>query len=103
MRKNIAQSVALNRSCAVVAKSGRIRVSFAQAASPKMGYSGGAETARVNTAASVTSGLGKVREGTSDMKIVTGSLMGSSRSIAASVKDGKTRLSFTKIVRAKTD
>lgn len=103
MRKRIAQLEASNRSCAVVANNGRMRVSFAQAASPKMGYSGGAETARVNTPTSTTSGLGNVREGTSGMRIVTGSLMGSSRSFAESAKDGKTGLGFTKIVRAKTD
>lgn len=102
MRKRIAQLEASNRSCAVVANNGRMRVSFAQAASPKMGYSGGAETARVNTLTSTTSGKEKVREGISGMRIVIGSSIGSRRSYAGSAENGKARMSFTKIVREKT-
>jgi hypothetical protein len=63
-----------------------------------MGYHCGAK----NVGGSVTSGLGKLGEGTSDMKIVIESLKESSRSIAASAKDGKTRLGFTRIDHRKT-
>ena len=79
MRSAIGQSVASNRSCAVVAKSGRTRVCFIETAGRKMGYSGSVKNARVNMPASVTTGLGKLAEKISDMRIVTGSLMGSSR------------------------
>jgi hypothetical protein len=103
MRRAIGQSVASNRSCAVVAKSGRTRVCFIETAGLTTVYSGSAKNVRVNTPASVTSGLVKLGEGTSDMKSVTELLMGSSRSIAASVKDGNARMSFTKLVRKKTD
>jgi hypothetical protein len=67
-----------------------------------MDYSGGARSAKVNTPASITSGGGKVREGTSDMRIVIGLLMESNRSFAASAEDGKSRVSITKTSRVKT-
>ena len=102
MRKRIAQLEASNRSCAVVVNNGRKGVCFIETAGRKMVYSGRAKNARKNMTASVTSGLGKLGEKISDMRIVIGLLMGSSRSFATSAKDGKTRLSFTKIVREKT-
>ena len=72
MRRAIAQLEASNRSCAVVAKSGRTRISIAEAAGLTTDYSGGAKNARANTSASITSGSGKVQEGISDMKTVIG-------------------------------
>ena len=102
MRRAIGQSVASNRSCAVVAKSGRTRVCFIETAGRKTVYSGSAKNARVNMPASVTTGLGKLGEKISDMSNDIGSLMGASRSFAASAKDGKARLGFIKIDRRKT-
>jgi hypothetical protein len=60
-----------NRSCAVVAKNGRTRLSFAEAVGRKTDYSGGAKNAIVNMSASVTSRLGKLGEKISDMRTVT--------------------------------
>ena len=102
MRRAIGKSVALSRSCAVVAKSGRTRVCFMETAGRKTVYSGNAKNARVNMPASVTTGLGKPGEKISDMSNDIGSSRGSSRSIVASAKDGRTKLSFTKVVREKT-
>ncbi len=102
MEKRIARLKAGSRNTALNAKSGKTRLSFAEAVGRKTDYSGGAKNAIVNMSASVTSRLGKLGEKISDMRIVIGSLMGSSRSIAASVKDGRTRVSFIKINRRKT-
>jgi hypothetical protein len=72
-----------------------------ETADRKTVYSGSAKNASVNMPASVTTRLGKPGEQISDMRIVIGSLKGSSRSIAAIVKDGKKRVIFTKIDRRK--
>ena len=102
MRKHTAQLRVLSRNAVRNVKSGKARISITETADRKTGYSGSAKNARINMTASVTSGLGKLGEEISDMRIVTGSLMGSSRSFAANVKDGKTRMSFTKIGHGKT-
>ena len=102
MKNCIAQLEASNRSCAVVAKSGKARISITEAAGITTDYNGGAKSARINMPTSVTSGLGKLGEGISDTKIVIGSLMESSRSIVASAKNGKTSISFTGINQRRT-
>ena len=102
MRSVIGQSVASNRSSAVVANNGRNGVCFIETAGRKTGYSGSAKNARINMPASVTSGLGKQGEKISDMRNVTGSLMGSSRSFAASAANGRPRVSFTRIDQIET-
>ncbi len=94
--------MASNRSCAVVANNGRKGVCFIETAGLTTGYNGGAKNARVNTSASVTSGLGKLGERTSDMKIVIGLSKGSSKSYALSAVTGKARVSFAKTDRGKT-
>ena len=60
-----------------------------------MGYSGGAKTAIEHTAASVTSRIGKLQEGTSDTRNGIGLLIGSKRSFAVSVKNGQKRICST--------
>jgi hypothetical protein len=72
MRIHIAQLEASNRNCASAAKSGRTRVCFIETAGRKTVYSGSAKNASVNMPASVTTGLGKLTEGTYDTKTVTG-------------------------------
>jgi hypothetical protein len=102
VRNHIVQLKASNRNCAVVAKSGRMRVSIVEATGLTTGYNGGAKNVRKNTTASVTSGLGKLGEGTSDMKTVIGLLMESKRSYAVSAENGKARMSLIKTGRGKT-
>jgi hypothetical protein len=102
MGKRTALLRVLKRNAVRNAKSGKARINIIETAGLTTGYSGGAKNARVNTSTSVTSGLGNVREGISDMKSVIGLLMESSRSIAASVKDGKARAIFSKIDHRKT-
>ena len=72
MRRAIAQSLASNRSCAVVAINGRKRAYFIETAGLKTVYSGSAKNVRMNMPTSVTTGLGKLGEGTSDMRTVIG-------------------------------
>ena len=94
--------MASNRSCAVVAKSGRTRVRFIKTAGRKMGYSGSVKNARVNMPASVTTGLGKLGEKTSDMKTVIGKFAVSMRSCAATANSGRMRVSIVENTSRKT-
>ena len=64
--------MASNRSCAVVANNGRKGVCFIETAGQKMDCSGSAKNVRIIIPASVTSGLGKLREKISGMRIVIG-------------------------------
>ena len=79
-----------------------MRISIAEAAGITTDYNGDAKNARVNMPASVTTGLGKLREKISDMSNDIGSLMGSIRSYALSAENGKGRLSLIKTGRRKT-
>ena len=72
MKKRIARLEAVSRNTVPNAKSGRTRVSIAQAAGLTTGYNGGAKNAIVNMPASVMSGLRKVRESIFGMKTVIG-------------------------------
>ena len=72
MKKRIVRLKGVSRNTVPNAKSGRTRVSIAQAAGLTTGYNGGAKNAIVNMPASVTTGLGKLREKISDMRIVIG-------------------------------
>lgn len=103
MRSVIGHFAASNRSCAVAVNSGRKRVCFIETTGRKTDCIGGAKNASVNMPASVTSGLGKLEEEISDMRIVIGSSMASKRSYAPSAEGGRRRVSFTKIVREQTD
>ena len=87
------------RSYAANAGNGKVRVSSAKAVAAKTEYSRSAKNASLNMPASVTSGSEKLGESISDLKIVTGSLMGSRRNSVASAIDGKTRLHSTRIGR----
>ena len=72
MKKRIALLEAVSRNIVPNAKSGKARISITETAGRKTDYSGSAKSARINMHASVTSRLGKVREGISDMKTVIG-------------------------------
>ena len=102
MRRPIGQFVASNRSCAVVARSGKAKVSIAEAAGLTMDYSGSAKNASLNMTASVTSGLGNLGEETSDTRNVIELLMGSEKSYAANAKGGKKRVASTREERVRT-
>ncbi|MBL7186830.1 MAG: hypothetical protein ISS70_10945 [Phycisphaerae bacterium] len=95
MKRAIGHFVGSKRNCAVVAGSGKAKISIAEAAGLKTGYSGSAKNARVNTAASVTSRSRNLGEQLSEMRIVTGSLMGSGRSYATNAEGGKRRVTST--------
>jgi hypothetical protein len=102
MRKRTAPLRVLSRNAVRNAKSGKARISIAEAAGITTGYNGGAKNARVNTPASVTSGLVKVRERISGMRTVIGSSIGSKRSNAGSVENGKRRVSIINTGHGKT-
>jgi hypothetical protein len=90
--------VVSKRSCAAAAKSGSTTANSIRTAGRKMDYRVGAKNVRENVLDTKT----KARKSICDLKIVIGSPMASSRNIAASVKDGKTRISFTRITERRT-
>ena len=95
MRIATGRHVASGRSCAVVAKSGKERMISAKIWERVTDCSGRAKNVRGNIHAKIDSKIEKPVERISDMKIAIGWLVGSSRSFAASVKDGNKRVTST--------
>jgi hypothetical protein len=86
-----------SRGCAVAAKRGKVKMISARTGERVTDCSGRAKNAQRNIHAKISREIEKPVERISDMKIAIGWLVVSSRSFAASVKDGNKRATSTRI------